>query len=314
VEGGSVSKLNLVSYMDETGHSDDPALDYVGMAGFVAPLGSWEVFDAGWKDLMHNAGLREAFHMKDFAHSQGQFREWRENEPLRRALFSSAMKLIVETGATPIGALVSLSGFRSLTQTQQKSFLDPYYLVFQTVTRGAAIEAVFEDDPEEKVAMIYSNHPEYGTDAGRAEQLWHAIKKHYEHGNRMASYKSASPCDVSALQAADIFAYELSHEFENRVKRPAAEMRWGLRQIVGMYRIPSPQILFFDRKELLRRIKESHWPDQTGVQELANNQEQSAQESMMKWLIERGHFRREHFEGFFEAVNAIVGQKPSGSK
>lgn len=304
-----MSKLNLVSYMDETGHSDDPALDYVGMAGFVAPLGSWEVFDAGWKDLMHNAGLREPFHMKDFAHSQGQFRQWRENEPLRRALFGSAMKLIVETGATPIGALVSLSGFRSLTQAQQKSFLDPYYLVFQTVTRGAAIEAVFEDDPEEKVAMIYLHHPEYGTDAGRAEQLWHAIKGHYEHGNRMASYKSASPSDVSPLQAADIFAYELSHEFENRIKRPAAEMRWGLRQIVAMYRIPSPQILFFDRKELLRRIKESRWPDQTGVQEVASNQEQSAQESMMKWLIERGHFEREHFEGFFEAMNAIVGQK-----
>lgn len=66
-----MSTLNLTSYMDETGHSDDPNLDYVGMAGFVAPSGSWEVFDAGWKDLMHNAGLREPFHMKDFAHSRG---------------------------------------------------------------------------------------------------------------------------------------------------------------------------------------------------------------------------------------------------
>jgi hypothetical protein len=304
-----VSKRNLTSYMDETGHSDDPALDHVGMAGFVAPFGSWELFDTGWKDLMHNAGLREPFHMKDFAHSQGQFRQWRGNESVRRAFFGSAMKLIVETGAKPIGALVSLSAFRSLTQAQQQSFLDPYYLVSQTVTRGAAIEAVFEDDPEEKVAMIYSHHPEYGTDAGRAEQLWHAIKKQYEHGNRMGSYTSASPVDMSPLQAADIFAYELSHEFESRTKRPTAEMRWGLRQIVGMYRIPSPQILFFDRKELLRRIKESHWPDQTGVQELATDQEQSAQESMMKWLIERGHFKRGHFEGFFEAVNAIVGKR-----
>jgi len=306
-----VSTLNLTSYMDETGHSDDPNLDYVGMAGFVAPSGSWEVFDTGWKDLMRNAGLREPFHMKDFAHSRGQFKQWKGNEPLRRALFGSAMKLIIETGATPIGALVSLSAFRSLTAAQQQSFLDPYYLVFQTVTRGAAIEAVFEDS-QEKVAMIYAHHPEYGTDAGRAEQLWQAVKKHYEHGDRMGSYQSASPDELSPLQAADIFAYELSHEFENRIKRPTADMRWGLRQIVGMYRIPSPQILFFDRKELLRRIKESHWPDQTGVPELANNQEQSAQESMMKWLIERGHFTREHFEGFFEAVNAIVGQKPSG--
>jgi hypothetical protein len=231
--------LNLTSYMDETGHSDDPTLDYVGMAGFVAPFGSWEVLETGWDDLLGNAGLREPFHMKDFAHSQGQFKSWKGNENLRRAFFGSAMKLIVETGATPIGALVSLSAFQSLTTEQQTSFLDPYYLVFQTVTRGAAIEAVFED-PEEKVAMVYSHQSEYGTNnSGRAEQLWHAIKSHYEHGNRMASYASGLPADLCPLQAADVFAYELSHEFESRTKRPAAEMRWGLRQIVCMYRIPS---------------------------------------------------------------------------
>ena len=295
--------LNLTSYMDETGHSDDPLLEYVGMAGFVAPFGVWEVFETGWSDLLQNAGLREPFHMKDFAHSRGQFKTWSGREELRQSFLGSAMKLIVETGATPIGAIVSLTAFRSLTEAQQSSFLDPYYIVFQTCTRGAAIEAIFED-PEETVAMVYSHQPEYGA---RAAQLWSAMKKSYEHRGRMRSYSSATPANVGALQAADLFAYELLHEFENRLKRPLADMRWGLRQIVGMYRIPSPQILLFDRKELLRRVKESRFPDQTGVSEIDANQERSAHEWMMKWLLERGGFTRDHYEGFFEALRAVSG-------
>jgi hypothetical protein len=60
--------VNLSSYMDETGHSDDACLEYVGMAGFIAPAGSWEVFEHDWKSLMRNAGLNQPFHMKEFAH------------------------------------------------------------------------------------------------------------------------------------------------------------------------------------------------------------------------------------------------------
>ena len=301
------SLLNLTSYMDETGHLDDPNLEYVGMAGFVAPRGAWEVFDTGWNDLMRNACLTRPFHMKDFAHSQGQFESWKGKEDMRRAFFGRAMKLIVETGGTPVGAIVSLSSFRSLTNEQQRGFLDPYYVAFQTVTRGAAIEAVFED-PEESVAMVYAYQSEYGTNnGGRAEQLWHAMKKHYEHGKRMGSYSSGTPADLAPIQAADIFAYELSHEFESRVKRPDADMRWGLRQIVSMYGIPSPQIRLFDRRELLRTIKESHWPDQAGAEDLDNNQERSAHASMMSWLIQRGQFTSDHYADFLEAVRVNRG-------
>src|SRR5690349_11648227 len=111
--------VNLASYMDETGHSDDPNLEYVGMAGFVAPSGTWEVFNDGWRNLTKNAGLDEPFHMKEFAHSQGQFESWKGKEGLRRAFFASALKLITDTAAKPIGAIVSLSSFRSLTERQQ---------------------------------------------------------------------------------------------------------------------------------------------------------------------------------------------------
>lgn len=61
--------LSLTSYMDETGHADDPTLHFAGMAGFVATAGAWQVFEDRWNDLLNKASLHDPFHMKDFAHS-----------------------------------------------------------------------------------------------------------------------------------------------------------------------------------------------------------------------------------------------------
>ena len=287
--------LMLTAYFDETGHADDPILNFAGMAGFVAPHAKWLNFEDQWRDTLKNAGLLDPFHMKEFAHSTGQFKSWKEREDQRRLLFGRLIEIIRETKAKPIGAAVHLHAFKTLTATQQSQFRDPYYVCFQTCTRGAALEAVFED-PSEKVAMVYAFNKEYGSSNAKsgAEALWHAIKKYVtldcNLGSRMGSYASSTPRETLPLQAADLFAYELCHEFENRIKRPRDKMRWGLRQILRMYQIPSPQIILFDRKELLRRILESGWEDQTGVEEVSNAQMLSAQESMMRWLVERGEF------------------------
>ena len=288
VEGNFL--LALTGYFDETGHADDPVLHFAGMAGFVAPHGAWINFENQWSDTLKNALLTEPFHMKDYAHSLGQFKGWKGKEEKRKLFFGRLLEIIRETKAKPIGAAVSLRDFETLTPEQQTQFHDPYYLCFQACTRGAAIEAVFEEKAEQ-VTTVYAFNEEFGTNKnGSAEQLWQMIRKHYDHGHRLGSYASSTPAERCPLQAADLFAYELCHEFENRIKRPNDRMRWGLRQILRMYAIPSPQILMFDRKELLRRIKESDWPDQTGVEEVSRTQMLSARESMVRWLIERGEF------------------------
>ena len=278
----------LAGYFDETGHADDPVLHFAGMAGFVASTGAWVTFEDQWQDTLKNAKLLEPFHMKDFAHSRGQFESWKGDENERRALLARLLQIICETRATPIGAAVSLRDFESLTDAQQGSFKNPYYVCFQTCTRGAAITAIFEES-RERVSTVYATHKEFGTNKdGLAEQLWLMIKKYYDHGNRLDSYGTASPAEMCPLQAADLFAYELCHEFENRIRRPNDKMRWGMRRILGMYNFPIPKIRMFDRKELLRTLEEAAFADQTGVAEISQTQLFSAQENMMRWLIERG--------------------------
>jgi hypothetical protein len=120
-----------------------------------APSRAWLIFEQQWKDTLLNADLTGSFHMKEFAHSTGQFASWKGKEDKRRLLFGRLMEIIRDTKASPIGAAVSLRDFYTLTPAQQLQFRDPYYICFQTCTRGAAIKAVLED-PAEKVAMVYA--------------------------------------------------------------------------------------------------------------------------------------------------------------
>jgi len=275
--------------MDETGHGDDPKLHFAGMAGFVAPLGHWTIFEERWKGALKNAGLVEPFHMREFAHSTGQFESWKGKEELRQLFLGYLLKTIQETQADPVGAIVSINDFHNLTSSQQSSFGgDPYYIAFQKCTRGAASSALFEAK-EEQVAMVFAFQSEF---KGRAEQLWYAMKKSPKVesiiAERMGSYASSTPAKMCQLQAADLFAYELLKEFENQITRPGDKMRYGMRQILKMEQSDLPRIILMDRVELLRTVREAGFKDQTGTEELGNHNMASAMQRMTDWRRQRG--------------------------
>ena len=283
----------LTAYLDESGHVNDPNLNFVGMAGFVAPANNWGTFAPKWHSILEEAGFQEPFHMKEFAHSRGQFAKFKGNELLRRSFFGKLLSAIKRTRATPVGGIVSIDAFRTLTQSQQVSFVDPYYVVFQICTRYAALKA----DADERVDMVYSQNAEFGTvsnttrpgnEPGRGKRQWSEMKNDQRYKCRLRSYSAASPKDLPELQAADLFAYELLHEFENRIARPNDDMRHGLHEILCMQAIPVPRIDLLDRKELLYLVKRSRFKDQTGVEEADEMVSLSAKQAMVKWMQERG--------------------------
>lgn len=143
--------------------------------------------------------------------------------------------------------------------------------------------------------MVYSFQDEFGANKnGQAQQLWHSMQKLVTFagiGERMGSYEPGLPSAKPALQAADIFAYELCHEFENLIKRPGDKMRWPLRQILRMYKVPIPFIRLFDRAELLRITSEAGFPDQTGTREVRPYQQERQRRDVNKWMNERAQFR-----------------------
>jgi len=242
--------LGLTAYFDESGDADDPGSRFVGLAGLCAPGVAWRTFNEKWQAILDDQCDGEWFHMGTFAQRQGMFEGW--DEPRRQKLLGALVKTIAETNARPFGAVVSLDAYEYLTRILpgvEEFFGEPYHLCFQDVTRAAAIQAMEYSWPFaeglEQVAMVYARQEHYGAIAsesgtpkeqmGRAESLWYAIKDANPHfGQWMGTYASGSPKDLTFLQAADLFAYELTHEFENRAnpERAADGMRWALAQLL----------------------------------------------------------------------------------
>lgn len=271
--------LGLSAYFDESGHSEDGRCRFVGMGGLCAPSSAWEDFHVKWQSILDEYCAGKPFHAKNFAHHAEPFNGWDEKK--RRKFFGSLVNAIRESGARPVASAVSLEAYESICQgipTAKKILNDPYYLCFQDVTRAAAVSVIgysienrknieeFQDN--ERVAMVYAHQEQFGAisspegtgskNMGRAESLWHAIRDAHPHfGRWMGSYSSDSPNNLTFLQAADLFAYEFTHEFENRVNRPQDPMRWGLSQLLPDW--PQQNFLhkFYGVPQLLELLIES---------------------------------------------------------
>jgi hypothetical protein len=289
--------LLLTAYMDESGHSADPNTNFAAMAGFVAPFEIFRVAGEIWDKTIKKSPfeLKGPFHMKDFAHFEGEFKGWSEDK--RKALFRQLIQVITLSELHPVGAVVSIEDFNSLSECQRTSFRDPYYMTFQICTRGAALEALFHEP--EKVAMVYAYNQERGTtkpqdtysvdQAGGAEQLWHAMKDMTDYGRWMGTYSSSTPAEVIQLQMADLFVYELTKDFENLKRRPDDPMRWGLRQILTLADPEFSMIRLLDRREMLRIVKESRFRCQTGTEEVddVSVQMEFARRGVAEWIKTR---------------------------
>jgi hypothetical protein len=213
----------LATYADETGHYYDPKKRFVGVAGLLSESGKWERFDGEWEKTCRDEGVNEPFHMVDFAASRKHFESWKGDDIRRMRLLDRLVAAIKNADAYPIGAVVPIEDFNSLTEEQRVSLgSDPYYVAFQQVTDQMMMAGALTTYPPQTVSMVYAYQREY---TGKGERLWNAIKEHNVFGPLMASYTPGTPGDYRPLQAADLWAYELGAYWHGK-------NRWAFREIV----------------------------------------------------------------------------------
>lgn len=249
----------LKAFMDESGHSDDPLITFVGMGGIVAEKDCWISFDAAWKAALDEFIGGQPFHMKDFVRYPfaGLYEGWKEEK--RREFLGQLVKAILDSGCRFVGSVVSIQDFNELPAACTKSLIDPYYVAFQTVTRGMALLA--EEGslcPPEPVILVYSQQDEFGaTEFGRAQQLWLAQQQEADYGQWMGEYSITSPSRLYGLQAADLFAYELTQEFQHFFENPhqPRAMRWAMKQFVKKEGLGF-MVKFFCRETMLTNLLE----------------------------------------------------------
>lgn len=226
----------LKAFMDESGHSDDPRCNFVGMGGIVADETAWITFDDAWKSALDEFIDGHPFHMKDFVRFplEGLYKGW--DEQRRREFLSRLVHTILDSGCRFVGCVVSLSDFNQLPDRCRLALIDPYYVAFQTVTRGMALIAGEGISClSGSIVLIYSQQKEFGaTGLGRASQLWVAQHNDEDYGKWMGTYSTGCPDKILELQAADLFAYELTQEFEHFFENPIKPrpMRWAMKQFI----------------------------------------------------------------------------------
>ena len=256
--------LSLTAYFDESGDSEDPVKNFMGLAGFIAPADVWKQVERGWDEVVNDA---------EFAASQGQFVGWEKTR--KDKLHQALIAIPVKAELVPVAAIVHLKSFNDLTESQRTTFKSAYTLSAQECIGLASIKATILASSE-RVSMVFARQETYGAleprgpnnldQAGDLENLFYAVKRLLPHGQAIGSYGASTPQRSIPLQAADMLAWELTKEFETILQDPPPRpMRKSLRELLRAGG-NAPLIRLFDRYHLLRVVKQSGFPDQTGTE------------------------------------------------
>jgi hypothetical protein len=226
--------MKLTAYMDETGHAQDLAQKFVGMAGLIAPADKWSQFESGWHRVLGDFNL-PYFHMIEFAHSVKIFVPFKNDEPRRKELFGRLIEVIEAANPLPMGWILPLDVYRNLSPQEQNVFGEPYYrallyCLFLPAPLYVATQS-YEEIEQERIKLVFSEQIEFGPKALR----------YYETARSMYPiFQRVDPptfCDMKKLvplQAADIVAYELNREYERQLFRPQDKPRFGYQRLLAI--------------------------------------------------------------------------------
>jgi hypothetical protein len=80
----------FTAYFDGSGSSDTASFV---VAGFVAPAEQWIEFERNWNDCLKTFGV-STLHMRNYAHSRGEFAQWKGKTNLRRRFLERLINIV----------------------------------------------------------------------------------------------------------------------------------------------------------------------------------------------------------------------------
>jgi hypothetical protein len=107
------SAAMFTAYFDGSGHPDSTSA--VAVAGFVAPTVQWLKFDKSWQACLDEFRVSE-LHMKDFAHSVGEFSSWKGDEQKRRGFLGALIKIIKLRASSSFASAVLMEDYRRVNK------------------------------------------------------------------------------------------------------------------------------------------------------------------------------------------------------
>lgn len=225
--------LMLTGYFDETGNPRDEEQKFNGMAGLIAPEVNWLNFEIAWRRVLRGFQI-PYFHMREFAHSIENFKSFKGDEPKRQSLFRQLLDIIDLANPLPMGWIVPLEIYRSLSARDRDTFGEPYYRGFVHCTLLSAPLHASNQSPEEianeRIGLVFSDQVEFKY---KALRYYDTAKQMFPLLQRVKPPSFDDMRQLVPLQAADIVAFEMKKEYERRLYYPKKDPRYGYQRLVG---------------------------------------------------------------------------------
>ena len=141
----------FTAYFDGSGSPSDTPV--VTVAGFIATSGQWIEFERNWRDACSAFGV-SALHMKDYAHSRGEFESWK-GDNARRARFMERLVSVIRTRVRNSFASVVVVDDYVQMSSQYRGLLKPYTLAACTCIDKVKRWAVRQHVDESKIAYLF---------------------------------------------------------------------------------------------------------------------------------------------------------------
>jgi Protein of unknown function (DUF3800) len=81
----------FTAYFDDSGSPDEGIC--LGVAGFVSTNAKWTVFEDAWQSALRQYDI-EYFHMREYAHSVGQFKNWKGKDGKRKTFLRKLIQCL----------------------------------------------------------------------------------------------------------------------------------------------------------------------------------------------------------------------------
>jgi len=243
----------LSAYLDASGSENDPACHFLAVGGYVATDEQWSSFEKDWHNALSEAGV-EHFHMKEFAHSIGEFRAWRGDERRRGRFLEQLAHIIKVHNLEDFGLIINMDQYRKVNRIfRLREIFGAYVIAAGTV-----------------MSKIGKWHERYGkTDSllillerGDDEQI--ALRKLVSNVNvwggpepifmRKKTVQNGKVTYCLPFQASDFLAYELAKsatDFFVKGKHTGRESLYRLRYGSGVITLNPPMWMYIDTKFLM---------------------------------------------------------------
>jgi hypothetical protein len=186
----------FTGFFDGSGSPDDTAA--VVVAGFIAPAEQWIEFERNWKDMLRDFGV-SSLHMREYAHSVGDFASWKGDKKKRARFMGRAINIILTRVQHSFASAVVMDDYRRVDAKYRLSeFVKPLTLAGCTCVNKAHHWARKHMKEDDKIAFVFEDGD---TDKG---DLMRSVKQHFPGITPNFLTKDRSV----AFQAADLLAYE----------------------------------------------------------------------------------------------------------